>query len=320
MRQNISFVVLLLILFPCITQTFARTIDVRLRISAQGSKEKTITIANLTKIKQFILKQGNRQTYCNMYNNNPAYHTKTFHFYLNPDSGQQNINCDPNKSDFNNLTIRRSDGGKNQYRKVDCLDKNWVYIVSSWPTDDLTVSRIRGLVAEAMKEILTEIQDVRQQRKIAAPGVTEGSKASSTQREPSPLIGTWTFVSSSRGARSEVEPRMRTIHFAHDGTFKCWHTLISGDVLLSGSYTTEPGGSSVQVRLSKQRTYPTVLRFIDLWFGDRELINSQGKKELFKNLLVFTDHLGEQVIYQRQSRGPGRGPTGGLKNSTNVEL
>jgi hypothetical protein len=157
------------------------------------------------------------------------------------------------------------------------------------------------------------------ERKTKPSKAIDGSKASSTQRVPSLLAGTWTFVSSSRGALSEVEPRMHTIHFARDGTFKCWHTLISGDVLLSGPYTTEPGNSSVQVRLPKQRTYPTVLRFIDLWFGNRELINLQGKKELFKNLLVFTDHQGEQVIYQRQSRKPGRDPAGGLTNSTNAE-
>ena len=78
-----------------------------------------------------------------MYNHNPAFHTKGFHFYLNPDSGQANINCDPAKSDFHNLTIRWSAGGKNQYRTVEFLDQHHVYISANWPTEDLSVGQIR---------------------------------------------------------------------------------------------------------------------------------------------------------------------------------
>jgi len=138
-------------------QVFAETVDVRLRIRQKEAEEKTITRQNLIKIKQFILQQGNRETYCNMYNDNPAYQTKGYHFYLNPDSGQENINCDPKKSDFHNLTIRKSGGGKNQYRTVEFLGRYYVYITTNSPTDDLTVLQVRQFVADALEQILVEI-------------------------------------------------------------------------------------------------------------------------------------------------------------------
>ena len=148
----------LLVLVLGAVQTYAETIDVRLRISNRSSDEKVITRANLTAIKQFFLKKGLRETYCNMYNNNPAYHTKNFSFYLNPDSGQKNINCETDKSDFHSLTVRNPNR-KNQYRRVEFLDKHYVYIVVSWPTKDLAVSQAREFVIEAVTEILKEIED-----------------------------------------------------------------------------------------------------------------------------------------------------------------
>jgi len=93
-----------------------------------------------------------------MYGNNPAYQTKNYRFYLNPDTGQDNINCDPKKSGFHNLTIRKADGGKNQYRTVEFIDEYYIYITTNWPTDDLTVQQIRQFVVDAMEEILVEIK------------------------------------------------------------------------------------------------------------------------------------------------------------------
>jgi hypothetical protein len=135
----------------------AETIDVRLRIRQKKSEEKTITRENLIEIQQFILHQGKRETYCNMYNDNPAYQTKGYRFYLNPDSGQKNIDCDPAKSGFHNLTIRRIDRGRHQYRTVEFLDRNFIYITTNWPTDDLTIGDIRRFVVAALEEILIEI-------------------------------------------------------------------------------------------------------------------------------------------------------------------
>ena len=155
-----KFAVLLLAFSICASNVFATTIEVRLRIRNDKSDEKILNRANLIKIKQFILQQGQTQTYCNMYNNNPVYRTKSYHFYLNPDSGQQNINCDPDKSDFHHLTIHilALTGKKNQYRTVDFLDEHDTYITSTWPRDDLTVSKIRDAVVDAVKEILAEIE------------------------------------------------------------------------------------------------------------------------------------------------------------------
>lgn len=158
MIQKVTRSILLIVLICCSTNVLAETIDVRLRIRQKKEEEKTITRENLVEIQQFILKQGKRETYCNMYGSNPAYHTKGYRLYLNPDTGQENINCDPQKSEFHNLTIRRSDDGKNQYRNVEFLDKHYVYITVNWPSDDLDVQEIRKFVEEAMKEILAEIK------------------------------------------------------------------------------------------------------------------------------------------------------------------
>ena len=93
-----------------------------------------------------------------MYNDNPAYQTKGYRFYLNPDSGQKNIDCDPAKSGFHNLTIRQIDGGRNQYRTVEFLDRHFIDITAHGPTDDLTIGEIRRCVVAALAEILAEIR------------------------------------------------------------------------------------------------------------------------------------------------------------------
>ena len=155
---------------PDASRTSTETIDFRVRIRDKSSDEKVITSANLIRIKQFILNQGLRETYCNMYNNNPAFRTKSYSFYLNPDTGPENINCETDKSDFHTLTIRKSGGGKNQYRTVEFLDKHYVYIVVSWPTKDLTVSQAREFVVEAIKDILKEIEKEKPNKTDAGDG------------------------------------------------------------------------------------------------------------------------------------------------------
>ena len=147
-----------LVICPC--SGLAETLEVRLRIRNDTSDKDIVKKENLVSIKNFILQQGKRETYCNMYSNNPAYHTTKFDFYLNPDTGQQNINCDPSKSDFNNLTIRsvaKGRNARNQYRTVEFADQHAIYITANWPTDDLTVSQVRQLVEDALNEILTEL-------------------------------------------------------------------------------------------------------------------------------------------------------------------
>lgn len=148
----------MLVILTCSEAVMARTMDVRLRIWTKGDDEKIINRENLLKIKQFILRNGKRETYCNMYTGNPAYHSKGFQFYLNPDSGQQNINCDPAKSDFNTLTIRSSSG---HYRTIEFIDQQSIYVSASWPADDVTVGQLRNLVEEALTQILVEMDQAK---------------------------------------------------------------------------------------------------------------------------------------------------------------
>jgi hypothetical protein len=156
--KTISLSLLLLASFQ--TMAFPVTIEARLRILEKNSDEAIVTKANLDTIKAFILQQGLRETYCNMYNNNPTYRTSNFAFYLNPDSGQANINCDPAKSDFNNLTIRSIQSDRNQYRSIEFA--NEVYVLASWPSEEMTVGQIRKMATDALKEIMTAIQSAQQ--------------------------------------------------------------------------------------------------------------------------------------------------------------
>lgn len=164
MKDTIVFALLLFTISTCGEVAVGKTIDVRLRIHGKTTEEKTINRDNLLRIKRFILASGQRETYCNMYNNNPAHHTRRYDFYLNPDTGQKNIDCDPSKSDFNSLTIRSKPGGKDQYRMVEFVDQHTVYITANWPTDDLTVGRVRQFVEDAIEEFLTEL-DVKETTK-----------------------------------------------------------------------------------------------------------------------------------------------------------
>jgi hypothetical protein len=66
-------------------------------------------------IKTFILNNGNRETFCTMYGNNPHYSFDGFEAYLNPEIGQLNINCDPESSDFNIIVIRDQNSDPQYY-------------------------------------------------------------------------------------------------------------------------------------------------------------------------------------------------------------
>ena len=65
-----------------------------------------LTAAAFNQIKDHILAHGDRQTYCNMFNNNPHVAFGNMDIYLNPDTGQQNISCDLKLSGFNHMVIR----------------------------------------------------------------------------------------------------------------------------------------------------------------------------------------------------------------------
>lgn len=65
-------------------------------------------MTNYLKIKQFILTNGLSRTYCQMYNNNPYYGFTNCNAYLDPETGQANINCDRSKSGFNRLVMQQN--------------------------------------------------------------------------------------------------------------------------------------------------------------------------------------------------------------------
>jgi hypothetical protein len=72
----------------------------------QEAKKVTVSPNSFRAIKALIFERGDRQTYCNMYNDNPHLGFEGFDVFLNPDTGQANINCDPSRSDFNEMVIR----------------------------------------------------------------------------------------------------------------------------------------------------------------------------------------------------------------------
>ena len=126
----------------------------------EPDQSSTINHGRLTKVKQFIIQKGQRTTYCNMYGNNPSYQTSGYDFFLNPDTGQRNIDCQLDKSDFNNLTIRKLSGGQNPYRTLDFLNPHYVEIKVPWASEDLTPLEARQLVEDALLEIQIEMSSV----------------------------------------------------------------------------------------------------------------------------------------------------------------
>ncbi|WP_276381827.1 hypothetical protein [Flavobacterium sp. H4147] len=72
------------------------------------------SIDDFEKVRGFILEKGQRKTYRNYDNHNPYYDFKKFEAYLGADIGQQNINNDPQLSNFNELTLKDD----NQYYKI----------------------------------------------------------------------------------------------------------------------------------------------------------------------------------------------------------
>lgn len=158
MRRKAKSIVAVAVLLLVVSAALAETVDVRLRIRDANAKDE-VTRANLFNVKQFILAQGLRDTYCEMYNDNPAFHTANFSFFLNPDSVTTRTNAAPHEPDFSSLTIRRQVPGKgNKYTTVEFSDTSFIYITVPAPADDLTVSDMRKVVVDAMKEILADME------------------------------------------------------------------------------------------------------------------------------------------------------------------
>lgn len=70
-----------------------------------------LTVEAFERVKRLILRAGDRQTYCAMYNDNPhlafvADDGSSFDVYLHPDIGQRNIRCEPAISDFDEIVVQ----------------------------------------------------------------------------------------------------------------------------------------------------------------------------------------------------------------------
>lgn len=106
-----------------------------------------ISMMEFEQIKNFVLKNGNRQFYRNIDSNNPHYKFEDFDVFLAADIGQKNINNDPDISDFNDLTIRTMNFSIRYYKLIivregdlknnkawilDGMKENKVYLVSTY--------------------------------------------------------------------------------------------------------------------------------------------------------------------------------------------
>lgn len=106
-----------------------------------------ISMMEFEQIKNFVLKNGNRQFYRNIDSNNPHYKFEGFDVFLGADIGSRNINNDPDISDFNDLTImtmnssviyynliivREGDLKNNKAWILDGMKENKVYLVSTY--------------------------------------------------------------------------------------------------------------------------------------------------------------------------------------------
>lgn len=103
MKQLLFTILILVLVSGCANSCKSTPAPVA---EATQETDEVLTAAAFNQIKDHILAQGDRQTYCNMFNNNPHIALGDMDIYLNPDTGQQNINCDLALSGFNQMVIR----------------------------------------------------------------------------------------------------------------------------------------------------------------------------------------------------------------------
>ncbi len=115
-----------------------------------------LTPHNFLCIKEFVLAYGDRQTYCNMYNNNPHYQFEDFSVYLDPERGQFNINCDPNLSDFNEIVIRTSESVY-QYCQVGISEGPNEILKVSWAHVQISPEILKTKAEVYFRKMLAEI-------------------------------------------------------------------------------------------------------------------------------------------------------------------
>jgi len=76
------------------------------RTSAAPANASDLRKEDFVRVKRWILERGDRVTFGQMYNQNPHYTFGAVDAFLLPETGQQNINCDPRLSDFDAIVLR----------------------------------------------------------------------------------------------------------------------------------------------------------------------------------------------------------------------
>ena len=159
MKRSIGLALLIAaIAGPIEASEFLSFTSIELRIGGWDD-EATITRENLMEIRAFIFDRGYRETYGNQYNDNPAHRTDSYRFYLSPDTGQ-NAACDPAVCGFHHLFITRESRGWDARRAVDFRSEG-VVLSTNVVREDLSVGQLHLYVADAMQEILAEIDEQR---------------------------------------------------------------------------------------------------------------------------------------------------------------
>ena len=91
--------------------------------------------------------------------------------FWTPDPGgphnhpQWNLNCDPEKGDFNTLTIRRNlsvdksdDAFSDQYREINFMEEYGIVVSVSYAHPNWPIGKIRELPEQAVQFLLNVIQ------------------------------------------------------------------------------------------------------------------------------------------------------------------
>ncbi|WP_343618727.1 hypothetical protein [Flavobacterium sp.] len=112
------------------------------------------SVDEFEKVKGFILEKGQRKTYRNYDNHNPYYDFKKFEAYLGADIGQQNINNDPQLSNFNELTLKDD----NQYYKILIVRKGDIQASKKWILKGMQENEV--YYTDAYQESIKEIPNL----------------------------------------------------------------------------------------------------------------------------------------------------------------
>lgn len=119
------------------------------------------------RIKTYLLDKGDRKTFRNIDSNNPHLKMAGFDIFLGPEV-RQNVTCDPELSDFNELIIydptkeiqyyhlvivRRGDKSRENIAIPDWLEEESVYL---WDPYEKDVEKMK----EGMLPYLTQIMDI----------------------------------------------------------------------------------------------------------------------------------------------------------------